>query len=452
METYNAPPRIFAPTEGRNSITYNPFPPLQDTTNIYFIDNKTSDIESLNYQSDHSDYFTNIIQNADMSPADASTHDIKLDERSRWTGHLHTLIKTNCPNVTEFNNSNSFRVKVMIDKTDPSNPIYDWVTLSIPEGNYTVHEVIDLMNNAIVDQYLTVGRQKNVTVADIGVKFDTRMFNLGLDPVTGLITPGKYTFKAYHPDIILLPNCGVDFTYSRLNNMLGIRKKKPYQKGFVILYDDIEGGNIPALLDIAKFPDSIEPVMTDPEGISYNVVKLDGNENKWHTLYRSWSLSYHNNGKAKDNTLLTVPDVTGGLGQLYWSLTDSFKPPITFTNNTTNVATLPVVGMQLFPLQQRLVYNTSAVYSQLIEQLTNNTLVFNRFPTNEILMQPPYATLTWISENVPSVTDHGQQPLKNSLSGVQRLTITDDRRRTCPYIYKSLARVTPKVASSATLQ
>lgn len=452
MENFIPPPRVYAPTEGRNSITYSPFASLQDTTNLYFIDNKSSDIESLNFTKDHSDFFTNIIQNADIQPADAATQDIKLDERSRWTGNLKTMVKTNCPNVTEFNNSNSLRVKVMVDKSNPANPVYDWITITIPEGNYTSHEIIDFLNYAIVENYLAVGRQKGVLVSDIGVKFDTRLFGLGKDPVTTLITPGRYTYKAFHPDIVLLPGCGVDFTYSRVNNMLGIRKRNPYQKGFQIMYEDLTNGNIPALLDTTKYPNSVEPVMSDPEGNSYHVEVLSNAPAAWQTSYRSWALSYHNGGLAKVNTVLTVPDVTGGLGQLYWSMPDAFKPPITFTNNTTSTATLPVIGMELFPLQQRIVYNTSAVYAQLVEQMTNNTHIFNRFPKNEILMQPPYSTVSWISENVPSVADHGQQPLKNSLTGVQRITLTDDRRRTCPYIYKSLARVQPHLSSSATLQ
>lgn len=451
MEYYVPPPRILAPTEGRNSITYNPYAPLQDTTNLYFIDNKSTDIESLNYANNHSDFFTNIIQNADLRPADAATQDIKLDERSRWAGQLVTYLKTNCPNVTEYNNSNTVRVKLMTDKTDPQNPIYEWFNIEIPEGNYTGNELLDFLNNAIIENYLEVGRQNDVTISDIGVKFDTRHFGLGQDPITTLITPGSYTYKAFHPDIVLLPHCGIDFTYSRLNNMLGIRKRFPYTKGFKIMYDDLENGNIPALMDVDKYPTSIEPIRTDKLGNSYHVVNAP-NDKGWYTLYRSWALAYHRKGPIREKTLLTVPDITGGLGQLYWSLPDCYKAPITFSNNNSNVDSLPVVGMQLFPIQQRIVYNTSAVYSQLIEELTNNTKIFNRFPDHEILKQPPYGTLTWISENVPSVADHGQQPLKNSLTGVQRLTLTDDRRRPCPYIYKTVARVTPRVISSATLQ
>src|SRR2546426_957827 len=41
--------------------------------------------------------------------------------------------------------------------------------------------------------------------------------------------PGVYTNEAFHPDIILLPGCGVDFTHSRLSNLLGIRKRQPFQ-------------------------------------------------------------------------------------------------------------------------------------------------------------------------------------------------------------------------------
>ncbi|QEJ80730.1 penton [Psittacine adenovirus 3] len=450
METYVPPPRIMAPTEGRTSITYPPFAPLQDTTRIFFIDNKTSDIQSLNYDNDHSNYYTNIIHNADLSPEAAANQNITLDDRSRWVGNLKTSIKTNCPNVTEYNNSSSFRAKLMVDKTDPDAPVYEWFDLSIPEGNYTLNEVIDLMNNAIVNNYLANGRQNGVLVSDIGVKIDTRNFALGQDPVTTLVTPGKYTYKAFHPDIVLLPNCAVDFSQSRLSNMLGIRKRKPYQSGFVITYDDLQGGNIPALLDLNVYPGTTQPVQADDDGVSYNVT--EGESGGWTTLYRSWALAYNNGGSIRASTLLTVPDVTGGLGQLYWSLPNAFKAPITFSDNSSSTETLPVIGMELFPLYQKLVYNTGAVYSQLVEQMTNATLVFNRFPNNQILMQPPYGTVTWISDNLPSVTDHGDQPVKNLLTGVQRICVTDDRRRPCPYIYKSLARVAPKVSSSATLQ
>lgn len=452
METFTPPPRVLAPSEGRNSIQYAPLAPLQDTTHIYFIDNKSSDIAGTNSTKDHSDFFTNIIHNADLSAADASTQDIKLDQRSRWGGELKTILKTNSPNITTFFSSSSFRALLMSDKTDPANPKYEWFTLTIPEGNYTSNEIIDFLNDAVLQNYLKVGRQAGVLPSDIGVKFDTRNFLLGLDPVTQLVTPGVYTYKAFHPDIVLLPNCGVDFTNSRINNILGIRKKLPYEPGFQILYDDLDKGHIPALLDVSAYPNQTIPIQADKNGLSYHVIQTSQNPRRWTTAYRSWAVAYHNGGSISNTTILTVPDITGGLGQLYWSLPDTFKAPITFTNNTTNAATLPVVGMQNYPIVPRPVYNGVAVYSQLVEQMTNATMVFNRFPDNQILIQPPASTVTWISENVPSVTDHGIQPLRTSLTGVQRVTLTDDRRRACPYIYKSLATVSPKVLSSATIQ
>eukprot|EP01083_Nonionella_stella_P164451 544318_1 len=70
--------------------------------------------------------------------------------------------------------------------------------------------------------------------------------------------PGVYTNEAFHPDIILLPGCGVDFTHSRLSNLLGIRKRQPFQEGFRITYDDLEGGNIPALLDVDAYQASLK--------------------------------------------------------------------------------------------------------------------------------------------------------------------------------------------------
>lgn len=419
MENYTPPPRVLAPTEGRNSITYAPLAPIQDTTHIYYVDNKTSDIETLNYQQDHSDFYTNIIHNADLNPTDASNQTIRLDQRSRWGGKLQTLLKTNCPNVSEFFNTNSLKVRLMVDKTDVANPVYDWVDITIPEGNYTLDEVIDLLNNSIVENFLSVGRQKGVEICDIGVKFDTRNFLLGLDPETGLITPGKYTFKAYHPDILLLPGCGVDFTYSRLNNILGIRKRHPYEVGFRIMYEDLTEGNIPPLLDINTLNTStLKPLFEDPAGNCYHVTEID--TNKWQCAYRSWGVSYRRKGGIYNTTLLTVPDVTGGIGQIYWSFPDSFKAPITFSNNASEP---PVNGMQMFPLHQKIVYNPNAVYAQLVEQMTNETKIFNRFPLNAILMQPPYNTVTWISENVPSVTDHGVQPLRNSLRGDRKSVV-----------------------------
>lgn len=449
-QIFTPPPRISAPTEGRNSISYNPFNALQDTTHIYLIDNKSSDIESLNLTNNQSNFFTNIIQNADFSPSDAATQDIKLDSRSRWGGQLKTMIKTNAPNATEYFNSNMFRARLMVDKTNPDNPVFKWFDLTIPEGNYTTGEIIDLMNNAIVENYLTVGRQHGVEISDIGVKFDTRNFALGLDPLTGLVTPGKYTYKAFHPDIVLLPDCGVDFTTSRLSNMLGIRKRLPYEGGFRIMYRDLTGGNIPALLDLSNYPTETVPLLQDLEGNTYHV---SGSYGKWFTAYRSWYLAYNTpKSEMRNYSILTVPDVTGGIGQIYWSLPDMYKPPITFSNNTSSAGTLPVVGMTLFPTYSKPVLNTMNVYAQLVEQMTNATKVFNRFPKNEILVQAPYETVTYISENVPLVTDHGIQPLRSSLTGVQRVTITDDRRRPCPYVVKSLATVTPKVLSSATLQ
>lgn len=457
--------RVMAPTDGRNSITYPPLAPLQDTTNIFMIDNKTSDIESLNLQNDHSNYYTNVIHNADLTPSDASHESIQLDARSRWVGGLHTIVKSVAPNVTEFNNSNTLRVRLMTQKSSDSYAAtetkYEWVTLSIPEGNYILNEIIDLLNAQILDHYLAVGRQNGVKVSDIGVKFDTRLMNLGKDPVTHLVTPGTYTYKSFHPDIFLLPGCAVDFTESRISNFLGIRKRNPYEPGFIIDYEMLEKGNIPALLDVSKLPnqrltEKVEvsecvPIEQDIDGNSYNLIPDPENPDFQCTAYRSWALSYHAGGPARNYTLLTVPDITGGVGQLYWSLPDAFKPPITFSNNQRNPSSLPVVACQLFPLSSKVIYNTAAVYSQQVEQSTNTTLVFNRFPNNQILMQAPISTVTWVSDNVPSVADHGEQPLRNSISGVQRVTLTDDRRRTCPYIVKSLARIQPRVASSATL-
>ena len=178
--------------------------------------------------------------------------------RKLLTGELHT----NMPNVNEFMFTNKFKARVMVSRSltkDKQVELkYEWVEFTLPEGNYSETMTIDLMNNAIVEHYLKVGRQNGVLESDIGVKFDTRNFRLGFDPVTGLVMPGVYTNEAFHPDIILLPGCGVDFTHSRLSNLLGIRKRQPFQEGFRITYDDLEGGNIPALLDVDAYQASLK--------------------------------------------------------------------------------------------------------------------------------------------------------------------------------------------------
>lgn len=441
------PHRVSAPTEGRNSILYPPSQSLQDTTKFFFVDNKAADIASYNVERDHSDFYTNIIHNPDVTPIEASTQNILLDKRSRWGGRLRTSIKTNVPSCTSFYNSNALRVKLMTVK-DP--PAFEWVDLEIPEGNYNVNEVIDLLNDAIWEHFLAGPRQNGVTYSDIGVKFDTRYFFLGRDPVTTLVTPGTYTYKGYHPDIILLPNCAVDFTVSRLSNMFGIRKKLPYQEGFILSYDNLAGGNIPALMDISKYPSKQTPLLVDENNISYNVEELP-NGGGWQTSYRSWLVAYRQQGSwARENTLLTVSDPTGGLGQLYWSFPDAYKAPCTFKNNNSSYP--PIVGMQMFPTVGRAVFSNSAVYGQLIEESTNTTMVFNRFPKNQILMQPPYLSATYINENLPTVFNHGVQPLQTDLAGVQRVTIHDDRRRPCPYVVKALADISPEILSSATLR
>ncbi|QEJ80755.1 III protein [Amniota adenovirus 1] len=449
--------RVMAPTEGRNSIVYAPLNPSYDTTRFFFVDNKASDISSLNVEQDHSDFFTNIIHNSDVSVSEASTQDITLDNRSRWVGTLNTSIKTCCPNVTEFNNTNSVRARLPVKKDEHGEYVFEWANLTIPEGSYNLGEIIDMLNVAVVDHYLENGRVNKLGYDEIGLKFDTRNFNLGRDPITTLVTPGRYTYKAFHPDIVLLPGCAVDFTHSRISNILGIRKSKPYQSGFVITYDDLDGGNIPALLDVTSLGDNgemlgreLRPIYNDDTGVSYRV-KGDS-KTGFYTEYRSWALAYHSGGSVREWTLLVDPDVTGGLGQMYWSMPNAFMPPSTFSANARTPELSPVVAAELFPISQRSVYNASSVYAQMVEMLTNSTMVFDRFPTNEILKQPPYSTVTWISENIPSVKHHGAIPIRHSLSGVQRVTVTDDRRRTCPYVYKCLASVDPSISSSSTLR
>lgn len=447
------PPRYQAPSEGRNSIRYSQLAPLYDTTKIYLIDNKSADIATLNYQNDHSNFLTTVIQNSDYSPVEASTQTINLDERSRWGGDFKTILHMNIPNCTEYMFSNSFRALLPSAKDQTTGALsYEWFTLSIPEGNFSETMVIDLMNNAVVENYLSVGRQNGVEEEDIGLKFDTRNFRLGRDPVTGLVMAGHYTNEAFHPDIVLLPGCAVDFTYSRLNNLLGIRKRLPYQEGFIISYDDLAGGEIPALLDLENYDpknpsQNINPLMRDPSGRSYHV-----QSNNKDTAYRSWYAAYNFGDPekgVKSTTLLVASDVTCGVEQLYWSLPDLAVEPVTF-RAAQDPSKYPVIGAELLPLYSRSFYNPQAVYSQMIGETTNRTHVFNRFFDNEILCRAPAPTISCISENQPAVTDHGTMPIRNNLSGVQRVTLTDARRRVCPYVYKSLGIVTPRVLSSRT--
>ncbi|AMB43026.1 penton base [Bat mastadenovirus WIV13] len=449
------PPRYNAPSEGRNSILYSQLPPVYDTTNLYLIDNKSADIESLNYQNDRSNYLTSVIQNSDFSPMEASTQTIKLDERSRWGGQFKTILHMAIPNINEFMYTNNFRVKVMADKTNINRPIYKWFDLTIPEGNFSLIMVLELMNNAIVENYMKVGRQYGVKEEDIGIKFDTRNFKLGWDPEKRLVAPGVYTYEAFHPDIVLLPNCAVDFTNSRLSNLLGIRKRFPFQKGFIITYEDLRGGNIPALRDVENDGrgdmQGWTALKKDKKGRSYHVgedPEADIND----TAYRSWYLAYNYGDPegVKSWTLLVTPDITCGAEQIYWSLPNLATAPVSFRDSHSS-SNYPVIGTELMPLHARSYYNPQAVYSQLVRERTAQTHVFNRFPNNQILIRPPAPTITTITENVPAITDHGTIPLKNSISGVQRVTLTDARRRLCPYVTKSVGIITPKVLSSRTI-
>nr|QLI47693.1 MAG: penton [Adenoviridae sp.] len=474
-ELYLPPQRVMAPTGGRNSIKYKNLQPQQNTTSLYYVDNKVSDLDTYNQAANHSNFRTTIIHNQDLDPETAGTECIQLDNRSCWGGELKAHLKTNCPNVTEFFQSDTVRVRLMASR-DPSggedeqagkgfyNPkgaVYKWYDLKIPEGNYGISELIDILNEGIVQLYLSEGRQNNVLRSDIGVKFDTRHFGLLRDPVTGLVTAGKYVYKGYHPDVILLPGCAIDFTFSRLNLMLGITKREPYSKGFIITYEDLEGGDIPPLLDvdslnlegtdeIIKLQDA-KPLLKDPQGISYNVVT---SRNKPPVLaYRSWMLAYQcRENKCYKQFLLTVPDMCGGLGALYWSMPDTFQPPSGFKDdNTTNQA--PVVGMQLFPAVSKSVYLPASAYSQRLENsVSSATAAFNRFPENEILKQAPPINVCSINDNQPTVIHQAALPLRNTLPGLQRVLVTDDQRRPCPYIQKTLASVNPRVLSSATLQ
>ena len=477
FESPTVPPRYLAPTEGRNSIVYNQLPPLYDTTRLYLVDNKSADIEQLNYQSDHSDFVTSVVQNADFTPLEAATQTINLDDRSRWGGELRTILHTNMPNINSYLYSCSFRARLMSAyDVDKQKAQYEWFTLTIPEGNFTITRVIDLLNDAVTQNYLSVGRQNGVKEDQIGVKFDTRHLRLGFDPETGLVTPGVYTYEAVHPDIIMLPGCAVDFSESRLNNLLGWRKRLPYQPGFVIAWEDLQGGNVPALLDVAKFqenPSQTQALTEDSQGRSYHVGE-DKSVAPTFTAYRSLYLAYNypsgaalpdppsdfdpstegaafgQPATARQKYLLTAPDVTCGAEQVYWSLPDLMEAPVTFRESAKTLSRLPVVALELLPLRATVGLNTQPVYSQAVNQSTSRTMIFNRFPENQILMRPPAPEVVQVAHNVPSSLNHGVLPLKNSVTGVQRVAVTDARRRSLPYVYKSLGVVAPRVLSSRT--
>lgn len=474
--------RVMAPTGGRSSIRYRNYAPSQSTTKLFYIDNKSADLETYNQEANHSNFRTSVIHNQDLDPSTAATETIQLDNRSYWGGELKTSVRTNCPNVTSFFQSDTVRVRLMsrrdpiptdphtgkpIDESakgeySPPNPEYKWYDLTIPEGNYGVSEIIDLLNEGIIQLYLKEGRQNNVQRWDIGVKFDTRYMDLLKDPVTHLVTPGQYVFKGYHPDIFLLPGCAIDFTYSRLSLMLGIAKRMPYEKGFVITYEDLAGGNIPALLDINSVNvtdddrevvelSAVKPLLKDPQGVSYNVITKGVSYP--YTAYRSWLLAYKQpNSYARNNHLLTVPDLAGGIGAMYTSLPDSFAPPVGFKEDTTTTFA-PVVGMNLFPTSNKVFYQGASAYLQKLENASQSALAaFNRFPDNEILRQAPPINVSSVCDNQPAVVQQGVLPLKNSLPGLQRVLITDDQRRPIPYVYKTIATVQPRVLGSATLQ
>nr|WGL40800.1 penton [Tawny frogmouth aviadenovirus A] len=474
-ELYVPPQRVLAPTGGRNSIKYRDFAPQQNTTKLFYVDNKRSDLDVYNEEANHSNFRTTVIHNQDLDPETASTECIQLDNRSCWGGELRTCFRTNCPNVTSFFQSNTVRVRLMASRDpvttdesergyyDPKGAVYKWYDLTIPEGNYSLNEIIDLLNEGIVQLYLAEGRQNNVLRSDIGVKFDTRYLDLLRDPLTGMISSGTYVNKGYHPDIILLPGCAVDFTYSRLSLLLGISKREPYSKGFMITYEDLEGGHVPALLDLKSVengsssggevidPNQALPLFRDPKGVSYNVIT--SRVRQPYTAYRSWLLAYKTpESWASAQTLLTVPDLSGGIGAMYTSMPDTFVPPTGFKEDAQSNNSA-VVGMNLFPTVNKSVYVGAASY---VQRLENSSLsaqaAFNRFPENEILKQAPPMNVLSVCDNQPITVQQGTLPLKNSLTGLQRVLVTDDQRRPIPYIYKTIATVQPRVLSSATLQ
>lgn len=435
--------RFLAPAEGRTSIRCQNGESLQDTTSIYFIDNKASDINNVNIGNSHSSFLTTINQNSHFSANESSHRGITLDGRSRWVGKAKIIVTSAMPNINEFMFSNQFTF---------SNPHGTWL-LRIQEGNLTVSETINLLNEAVTANYLQYGRPLGLNLTDWGLKFDTRNFLLGMDPTTGLMSSGVYLYKGYHPDIILLQGCSVDFTHSRLGNILGIRNLYPFSPTLKLSYDDIQLGNLPPLLDVADFQQTgvPKPLMTDPNGLSYNV---NTSVTPPVLNYRSWWVHMQRSQAAGEvqKYLFAACDATGEPGQMYLSLPDAYKPPITF-NDQSGMADseLPVVSAFPFPIYSYAIYDSGALANQQTEQVLCKSQLFNRLPKNEVYIIAPYMNFHQCSQNRSVETDVPEQPLKTSLSGLQRVVITDERRLAVPYITKSLITMQPSVSSSATL-
>ncbi|QCQ84154.1 penton [White sturgeon adenovirus 1] len=436
-------------TLGRNSIRYDEQGPIPDTTNIYLIDNKAKDIEYLNNgtQANHSNFKTNIIQQQDLDPAMGSSRSITLDERSNWSAETTSYLKSNLININEFYSCNSVKILAQTSKE-----VYTWVDIVLPEANMILAEVIDMLNYQIFQAYLTTLKKDNLPYSDFGVKFDTRNMSLGVDPENNLIAPGTYAYKGYHADVILMPGCAVDFSNTRLSNILGIRKRATFEPEFIIHYDDLVGGEIPALLDVPYYLDqhTSRPLTTDPDNNSYHVTEYVNG--KWRTAYRSWYLAYNTTGSlANQKFLLVAEDLTGGITQLYHCFPDMFKNPVSFIKeNSTNM--LPIIHTDFLPFNTKEVWSGSAVYSQLVQNSTMRaTNVFNRMPVNEIMIQAPAMNSCSLAVNHMSEKRHAPMPIRNSLAGVQRVTTLDDQRRPVPYIVKNMHVITPRVMSSFTL-
>ena len=433
--------------KGRQSIQYASFDPIQDTTSIFLLDNKAKDIEILNTdpKASHSHYSTNIVQQQDLDFSLSSGREIILDQKTNWTGTVEHTIKSVLVNVTTFYKTDFVTVVVM---TEPD--VYTEHVINIPEGNYTVNDIIDFLNYALFQLYIVTLRIHGRPFSEFGVKFDTRNMSLGVNPITNLVEGRSYSYVGYHPDLILLPNCSVDFSNNRVNNFLGIRKQDTYVEGFKITYDDLVGGNVPALLNVPVFEATGNevPLDADPNGVSY-LVQINPDTNLPETRYRSWYLAYNvANSICKKKFLLCDPDVTGGITQLYHSLPDALKPPVTMLQQTTDETKYPIHYTSHLPFEPKELYNPSAVYSQLITDKTRvQSNAFNRMPLNEIMIQAPALSYQAIAINRLLTTKYAAMPLMNKLKAVQRVITTDDLKRSVPYITKNMFTLHPSASS-----
>ncbi|QLD29002.1 III [Red-eared slider adenovirus 1] len=471
MEAAGTSTRLLAPIEGRESIRYDADRPTQGTTQLFLIDNKSADISAFNADKDHSDFFTTIVHDTRLPVEFSTTKSVTLDGRSRWVGETRLSMRTNAVNCNSFFQTSSFRALIPSHVEGTTDTVkFQWQTITLPEGNYPLGEYIDLMNEAMYRAWQRYSKPWGVSLNDgKGIKFDTRNFRLGVNEQTNMMDSGVYLYKGYHADVVLAPGFAVDFTHSRLSNILGWRRRQPYaDEDFIIRWEDLAGGNLPALKDPTSSSTNPSPLRTDSAtGLSFHVEEAPGSTTakpRYQLKFRSLFLAYDrgaeetllgtvetsasqtNHGQVYKKFLLTESDITGGMGQLYLSLPDLCEDPVTFVPSS-DPSRMPVSAMFLMPA------NSKRVYSQQSIQLPSNSdaYVLNRWPSHQVWIASPPMTVFSVMENDPLEIRFGDLPLKNTLNGVQRVVVTDAQRRTVPYVAKATLTCQPRTAGSRTL-